>query len=130
MSNNLENKVYEKIGTNIKTARTLKNMTQEQLAEQLKKSTNFVSLIERGQTGLSVNTIIDICNILNIEPNALFNGLINYNNEQDKLIINSISNLSNDDKDIINALINYINTRLQDECSLILYYCLMLQLPF
>lgn len=111
MSNNLENKVYEKIGTNIKTARTLKNMTQEQLAEQLKKSTNFVSLIERGQTGLSVNTIIDICNILNIEPNALFNGLINYNNEQDKLIINSISNLSNDDKDIISTLIDYINTK-------------------
>ena len=111
MSNNLENKVYEKIGTNIKTARTLKNMTQEQLAEQLKKSINFVSLIERGQTGISVNTIIDICNILDIEPNAIFNGLITYNNKQDKLIINSISNLSNDDKDIISTLIEYINTK-------------------
>ena len=108
---NIENKIYKQIGTNIKTARILKNMSQEQLAEQLSKSTNFVSLIERGQTGLSVNTIIDICNIINIEPNTLFNGLINYNNEQDKLIINSISNLSNDDKDIINTLINYINTK-------------------
>lgn len=111
MNNNLENKVYERIGINIKTARTLKHMTQEQLAEQLKKSTNFVSLIERGHTGISVNTIIDICNILNIEPNAIFNGLINYNNEQDKLITKNLSNLSNDDKDIISTLIEYINNK-------------------
>jgi transcriptional regulator with XRE-family HTH domain len=86
-------------------------MTQEQLAEKLKKSTNFVSLIERGQSGISVNTIIDICNILDIDPNAIFNGLVEYNNEQDKLIINSISSLSDDDKYIISELIEYINNK-------------------
>lgn len=101
----------EKIGINIKIARTLKNMTQEQLAEQLKKSINFVSLIERGQSGISVNTVVDICNILDIEPNAIFNGLIKYKNKKDELIINSISNLSNDDKDIINDLLEYINNK-------------------
>ena len=111
MSNNIENKVWKKIGINIKIARTLKNMTQEQLAEQLKKSINFVSLIERGQSGISVNTVVDICNILDIEPNAIFNGLIKYKNKKDELIINSISNLSNDDKDIINDLIEYINNK-------------------
>lgn len=107
----MNNNVYNQIETNIKTARILKNMTQEQLAEELKKSSNFVSLIERGQTGISVNTIIDICNILDIEPNTIFNGLIQYDNEQDKLIINSLSGLSNDDKDIINELIKYIKNR-------------------
>lgn len=107
----MNNNVYNQIGTNIKTARILKNMTQEQLAEELKKSSNFVSLIERGQTGISVNTIIDICNILNIEPNTIFNGLIQYDSEQDKLIINSLSGLSNDDKDIINELIKYIKNK-------------------
>jgi transcriptional regulator with XRE-family HTH domain len=111
MNSNIENNVYSTIGTNIKTARILKNMTQEQLAEKLKKSTNFVSLIERGQSGISVNTIIDICNILDIDPNAIFNGLVEYNNEQDKLIINSISSLSSDDKDIISELIEYINNK-------------------
>ena len=111
MNKNLANKVYEQIGINIKTARVLKNMTQEQLAEKLTKSTNFVSLIERGQTGISVNTIIDICNILDIEPNAIFNGLISYNDEQDKLIIYSISNLSDDDKRMIYKLIEYINNK-------------------
>jgi transcriptional regulator with XRE-family HTH domain len=111
MNSNIENNVYSTIGTNIKTARILKNMTQEQLAEKLKKSTNFVSLIERGQSGISVNTIIDICNILDIDPNAIFNGLVEYNNEQDKLIINSISSLSDDDKYIISELIEYINNK-------------------
>ena len=59
------------------------------------------TIIFRNENGLSENNMF----------NAIFNGLITYNNEQDKLIINSISNLSNDDKDIINALINYINTK-------------------
>ncbi len=59
----------QKIGTNIKTARQIKGFTQESLAEKLNKSANFISLAERGKSGIGIKTIIDICCTLDIEPN-------------------------------------------------------------
>ena len=106
----IEDSMLKQIGDNIKIARLSNGYTQEYLADKLNKSPNFISLIERGQCGLNIKTIIDICNVLNIEPNSLFNGLINYNNE-DKIIINAISTLSNEDKEIVMNLINYINKK-------------------
>ena len=108
MSKDIEKNVLKEIGNNIKTARILKGLTQEYVAERLDKSINFISLLERGQTGLSVNSIIDICNILEIDPNAIFNGLINCSNSKDEIIVNSICSLSNEDKRIVNELIEYI----------------------
>ena len=102
-----QNEVLEQIGKNIKTARTLKGYTQEYVAEKLNKSVNFISLVESGKSGLAVNTIIDICNILEIEPNTIFNGLIDFNNDKNKIIINGLSSLSGDDKEIVNNLIEY-----------------------
>lgn len=108
MGKDIESNVLKEIRNNIKTARLLKGLTQEYVAEKLDKSINFISLLERGQTGLSVNSIVDVCNVLEIEPNTLFNGLINYNDDTDKIIINGLSSLSNDDKKIVNDLIEYI----------------------
>ena len=105
MSKDIEKNVLKEIGNNIKTARILKGLTQEYVAD---KSINFISLLERGQTGLSVNSIIDICNILEIDPNAIFNGLINCSNSKDEIIVNSICSLSSEDKKIVNDLIEYI----------------------
>ena len=107
----IENKILQKIGNNIKTARILKGFTQESLAEQLNKSINFVSLIERGKSGIGIKTIIDLCNILDIEPNSIFNGTIKYNNKNDKLIVDSLSVLSNKDKEMVTNLIEYIMKR-------------------
>lgn len=45
-----KSEVLGKIGKNIKQARLLKGITQESLAEKLGKSTNFVSLVERGDS--------------------------------------------------------------------------------
>ena len=42
------------IGLRIKTARERAGLTQEQLAEQINRSTQFVSTIERGVAGPSV----------------------------------------------------------------------------
>ena len=42
--------ILKKIGKNIKTARIAKGMTQEQMAEKLNCSVNFVSLIELGKS--------------------------------------------------------------------------------
>lgn len=107
----IEDKILIKIGNNIKVSRVLKGYTQEKLAEKLNKSVNFISLIERGKSGIGIKTIIDICNILEIEPNSLFNGLVNYCNPIDKKILNSLSILSEKDKKIVTDLIEYIITK-------------------
>ena len=100
--------ILEIIGNNIKIARTKKGITQQELAEQLHKSDNFISMLERACSGLSLETIIDICKILDIQPNTLFNGIIDYNNDKDKYIINSLSSLSIEDKEILINVIEYV----------------------
>ena len=85
------NNVLETIGNNIKIIRLSRGITQEQMAEKLNRSINFVSLIELGKSGMSVETIVDICNVLDINTESLFKGLIDYNlKENDN--VNDIKN--------------------------------------
>mgnify|MGYP002989823292 CR=1 FL=1 len=73
-----ENKeILVTIGQNLKNARNSKGYTQEQMAEQLNVSSKFISMIERGCSGLSITNLTNICKILDIEPNSLFNGVLN-----------------------------------------------------
>ena len=90
-----KSKILQTIGNNIKTLRLSKGMTQEQMAEKLDHSVNFVSLIELGKSGMSVTTMIDICNILDVDVNCIFKGLLDYElKNSDKKLINNILFLS------------------------------------
>lgn len=60
------------IGKNIKQVRSLEHISQEKLAEKIGKSAHFISLLERGESGLSVPTVIDICKALNTDTNTIF----------------------------------------------------------
>ena len=103
-----KNKVLQIIGNNIKTLRLSKGMTQEQMAEKLDHSVNFVSLIELGKSGMSVTTMLDICNILNVDINCLFKGLLDYRmKKQDLKLLDNILSLSSDDRKIIENLIEH-----------------------
>lgn len=103
------NNILEIIGNNIKTIRLSRGITQEQIAEKLNRSVNFVSLIELGKSGMSVETIIAICNILDISSESIFKGLIDYNlKENDKYILENISSLNSRDKKMVTDLIQYI----------------------
>lgn len=64
------------IGSNIKKARLKKEMTQETLAEKCNISSKHISAIERGITAGSTLLIMNICNILGVTPNYIFNGTI------------------------------------------------------
>lgn len=99
--------VLQVIGSNIKRARLLRNLTQEALSERLDTSTNFISLVERGASGVSLTNLVDICNILEVNPTFLFEGLIATTTDNDNLI-NSISLLSGEDRAIVDNLVNYI----------------------
>jgi transcriptional regulator with XRE-family HTH domain len=97
------------IGRNIKRARLLRGMTQEALSDKLNKSTNFISLVERGESGVSISTLVDICNVLQVDSSIIFEGLISIVKPTDtEHIAQSISIFDNEDKAIVTDLIEYI----------------------
>jgi len=100
--------ILKVMGENIRIARTQKGYTQDKLAELLNTSDKFISMVERGASGLSMTTLVNLCNILNIEPNILFNGIIKYANNEDTCIINNLSILTAEDKKFVSSVINYI----------------------
>lgn len=71
----------EKIGKFISISRKNKNLTQEQLAEKLGVSINAVSKWERGLNLPDVSLMKELCDILNITLNELFEGK-NLTNEE------------------------------------------------
>lgn len=65
------------VGGNIKKLRAASKLSQEELAEKLELSKNFVSLMETGVKFPSAETIVKLCNIFEIEFFELF-----YDNEK------------------------------------------------
>ncbi len=62
------------IGSRIQKCRKAKGLTQEQLAERLDVSVQYISDLERGVTGGSVSTIIRICQLLEISADYILLG--------------------------------------------------------
>jgi len=104
-----KSEVLEKVGQNVKQARLLKKMTQEQLAEGIGKSTNFISLVERGESGVSLSTLVDICNVLQIDSSLVFSELIEvgYSSEAEN-IMKSLIMFEQEDIAMVAALVRYI----------------------
>ena len=97
------------IGKNVKTARLMRGLSQELLAEKLEKSINFVSLLENGKTGFSIQTIIDLCSALEVDANFIFKGVIAPPEAiADDYITKSLSLFNETDRNIVENLITYI----------------------
>lgn len=102
----------KQIGQNIKQARLLKGVTQEKLAEKINKSTNFVSLLELGKSGMSLSTLVDICNTLQIDSSIIFNGLIAMKDTTEaESIAKTLSTFGKEDKTMVLNLIEYIEDK-------------------
>lgn len=100
------------IGEKIQTARKNKNYTQEFVAEKVDKSTDTIRGIENGRIVGSVETLINLCNVLDITLDYIFYDLLERKDEiLDKEIYKSFQDLSLEDKQIINTLIEQINKR-------------------
>lgn len=99
----------ETIGKNVKRIRLLRGLSQETLANDLDKSINFVSLIERGESGLSIQTLVDLCRILEVDANTIFEGVIAPSPEMaDNYITKSLNLFNEKDKTMVTDLIDYI----------------------
>ena len=62
---------YHKLGQNIKKYREQKALTQQQLADKINKSLNFVGKVEVAYSKPSLNTLIDISNALGTDVSEL-----------------------------------------------------------
>lgn len=62
----------KKIGENLKQARKSKNLTQKQVAEILRMTQQQYSRFENGVFELNYTQIIELCSLLDITPNELF----------------------------------------------------------
>ncbi len=68
-----ENYIYELVSKNIKKQRKLKGLTQEQLAEKMNYSTQFISNIEsKNHQTFSLGTLWRIALVLEIDITVLF----------------------------------------------------------
>ena len=59
------------VGTNLKFYRTMRHMTQEELAEKAGVSVSFCANIERGKKGVSMFALRDLADALGITVNQL-----------------------------------------------------------
>jgi len=62
---------YRKIGIRIKSKRESKKLTQEELAELTGLTNNYISNIERTRSKPSIETLIKICNALEVTPDYI-----------------------------------------------------------
>ena len=70
---NDENYVYELVSKNIKEIRKAKGLTQEQLAEKMDYSTQFISNIEsKNHQSFSLGTLWRLALVLDIDISELF----------------------------------------------------------
>ena len=105
----LDNKsnIYKILGNNIKRIRSLEGISQENLAERIGKSSHYISVLERGESGLSVSTLIDICKVLHTDTNSIFNGIID-DSPSNSFLNKSIEHFNEKDKEMVLYLVQYI----------------------
>ena len=89
----------ENLGKRIREERLNKGFTQEQLAEKVNISLNFMSLIENGKN-MSVQTLVNLANALDVSIDYLLKENIPY--YEDKILNQISQNLQslNDDEKI------------------------------
>ncbi len=70
-----DHQITKIVGANVRKARLQANMTQECLAELIGIEWKSISNLENGRNSLLLPKIARIIQVLDINPNALFDGL-------------------------------------------------------
>lgn len=106
------------LGKRIQEARTLRNITQDQLAEFCGVTPKHISAVERGTSPGSVTLLLNIYDYLNITPNSLFVDSFPIDNDKEEKntiipidkhdIILKYAKLTNNNKKFIDSTINHM----------------------
>lgn len=62
-------------GARLKELRSEKDLTQQELAEKINLSTNFIGMVERGERNTSVDKIFKLAKALNVSLAEFFKTL-------------------------------------------------------
>lgn len=65
--------ISKMVGDNIKQARKLKGLTQREVSNHFRMTQQQYSRFENGIFELNYSQIIEICKLLDISPNEIFN---------------------------------------------------------
>ena len=68
----MSNKNLKKLGKNIKNIRKSLGLSQEQLAERIKKTRNYVGMIERAEINMPSSVIFEFAEALKVEAKTFF----------------------------------------------------------
>jgi len=99
--------INQQIGERCRHAREAAGYTQEKLAEQIGVSTQFLSDAERGITGMSVTTVIKLCNVLSVSADFLLLGRSNSGGDGSALSFYSrVQRLSERERELIEEVTN------------------------
>ena len=92
-----------KIGEQVKTARENAKFTQEQLAEKLEVSPQYISDLERGLVGISVQTLKNLCATLCVKSDRILFGETDNSNA---IILERFKSLSKEQIIILSEIID------------------------
>lgn len=97
------------IGENIRVARKSKNLTIDTLSELIGISSSFLGTLERGESSLSIETLINVCKTLGVSADVI---IFDRNATPDSSISDKkdtvMTLLSNATDDELSFLIDYI----------------------
>ncbi len=62
------------VGERVRRQRLALKMSQAELAEKIGRSTKYCADIERGSCGMSIDTLMLLCQALNLSPTGLLTG--------------------------------------------------------
>lgn len=106
----IENKdILKVIGKKIQEARKEKGYTQEYVAEKIDKSVDTFRGIENGRSVGSLESLLNICNVLEITLDYIFADLLNKKGEiLDNKLYENFQKLELRDKELINVMIEHM----------------------
>ena len=100
---------YKAISARIRDARKLSQLTQAELAEKINISTNAIAKLETNLMTVSLQTLINTANVLNLDINYLLFDETSRNKEEtsiDVFLDSLISKMSQKDKEFIIHIIS------------------------
>ena len=106
---------YKIIGKSIKQARKRKKLSQETLAEIIDKSSSYISYIETGIKHLSLETLVDIANALEVSADELLSFNIEFRHEVKSEFSSILEKCSTYEKKVITDVAKALKQSLQDD---------------
>lgn len=98
---------YNSIGKNIRQCRLERRLSQEQLAEQVNVSANYIGMIERGEKTPSLETFLAVANALEVNADRLLWEVLKVGyQEKSNQLSQQLSALSSKDRKRILAVVD------------------------